>query len=74
MAVLRFFYRAQFGKGLADLREIEQWIVSESVLASGCVQNNTFSGAAKGVNRPSVTGCGEYAGETSGALSFWNLF
>ena len=35
MAVLRLFYRAQFGKSLADLREVEQRIVSESVLPRG---------------------------------------
>src|SRR5208337_5169465 len=68
MAVLRFFFRAQFGKSLADLREIEQWVVSESVLASGRVQKNAFSGAAEGVNGMAVAGCGQHTDESRRAL------
>ncbi len=69
MAVLRFLYRAEFRKGLADLREIKQGIVSESAVPSGCVQNDAFSGAAEGVNRLAVSGHGQHADESRGASS-----
>ena len=68
MAVLRLFYRAQFGKGLADLREVEQRIVSESVVASGRVQNEALSGTAEGVNRLAIAGHGQHAYESGSAF------
>src|SRR5258708_8131524 len=68
MAVVRLFYRAQFGKSLADLREVEQRIVSESVVASGRVQNEALSGAAECLNRLAVAGHGEPAYESRGAF------
>src|SRR5208282_638 len=72
MAVLGFFGCAELGKGLADLREVEQWIIPESMLAPGPIQNDAFSGAAEGVNSPAVMGRGQHADETSGALLFRN--
>src|SRR5260370_1318710 len=74
MAVVRFFFRGQLGKGFADLGKIEQWVVSETVLASGRVENDAFSRAAKGMKNPAVAGHGQDADETRGALLFWNPF
>ena len=74
MAVLRFFLRAKFGKGLSDLGEVEKWIVSESVPASRRVQNDAVGGAAKCPKRLTVAGDGEDTDETRGALFFWNPF
>ncbi len=73
MAILRLFYRAQFGKGLADLREVEQRVVSESVVASGCIQNHTLSNAAKCMNRLAVVGHGQHAYESRGAFFRGNV-
>ena len=74
MAVLSFFCWAQLSKGLADLRGVEQWIISESMLPSGRVQNDAFSGAAEGVNSMAVTGDNQHADKACGALLFWNPF
>ena len=72
MAVLRFFQGAQFGKGLADLRKIKQWIVAKSVVATGCVEDDAFGGAGKCPQGVTATGCGEDADEAGGTFRFWD--
>ncbi len=44
------------------------------MLAPGRVQNDAFGGAAENLNSLAVTGGGEHADETRGALLFWNPF
>src|SRR5450755_1910047 len=73
MAVLRFFFRTQFGERLADLREIKQWVVAESVVASGCGLNDAFGGAAESLSGVAVAGRSEHAYETRGALFGGNI-
>ena len=72
MAVLRFFFGSQFGKGLSDLRETKKGIVSKAVRALGSVEDDAFCGAAKGADGLAVARGGEDTHEASGALVWGN--
>src|ERR1700687_655874 len=74
VAVARFFFRAKFGKGLADLRKIKHMVVSEAVSSPGRFQQDAFSSAAECVQRLAVPGPSKYADEARGALCFWHPF
>jgi len=56
MTVLCFFYRTEFGKSFAYLREKEERIVTKSLLAPGCFENDTLRRAAKSANCLAVAG------------------
>ena len=74
MTVLRLFQRAQLGEGLADLREIKKWIVSESVLTPRRVQDDAFHGSAKGFDITALASHSQDADEARGAFRFRNPF
>ena len=73
MAVLRLLLCAQFGESLADLREVEQRVVSEAILASRGFQNNAFGSAAEGLECPAVFSDGDYADKPSGTVFVRNI-
>jgi len=72
MAVLGFFFCAQFGEGFADLREKEERVVPESVCSARRIEDYAFGRAAECGQGFSIAGGGEDADESSGALCFRN--
>src|SRR5271166_6571992 len=73
MAVAGLLLSREFGEGLADLGEVEEWIVAEAVAAARRAQNETFGAAVKRRQRVSIAGHRDHADEAGGALLVGNI-
>src|ERR1700730_9176113 len=74
VAVLRFFFGAEFGESLANLRKVKQRIVAEAIASARRIENYSFRLPAKGSQRFSVASGSEHAYESSGTLRWRNIF
>ena len=54
MAVIRFLFRAEFGKCFLNLRKIKQRVVPEAVPAARRIQNHSLGRPAKGCESPAI--------------------
>src|ERR1022692_3236007 len=73
VAVERFLLGAQFGEGLADLGEVEQRVIAETVRASRRAQENAFGFALKAGQCMAVAGHGDNADEPASAVFVRNV-
>src|ERR1035438_574577 len=68
VAVEGFLLGGQFGEGLADLGEVEQRVIAETVRASRRAQENAFGLALKAGQCMAVAGHGDNADEPASAV------
>src|SRR5271157_5759842 len=73
VAVFGFLFSSEFGESFANLREIEERIVTEAIAAARRPQNETFSTAEKGRQRVSIAGHRNHADKASGAILVGNI-
>ena len=73
VAVLRFFFRRQFGEGFLNGRKIKQRVIPESTRAPGRIEQQALRLAAKYIKDLPVAGDGDHAHEPGGALFGRNL-
>src|ERR1700690_2840698 len=73
MAVFSFFFGAQLGKGLADLRKIKERIVAEAVRTTRGMKNDAFRFSVEGLQSVTVAGSGDHADKPPGTVFVGNI-
>ena len=68
VAVLRFFFRRQFGEGFFNGRKIKQRVIPESTRAAGRIEQQALRLAAKYIQDFPVASDGDHAHEPGGTL------
>src|SRR4030088_266723 len=73
VAVLCFFFRAQFGEGFLNLWKVEKGIIPEAIRPTGVRQNRAFGLSTKYFQDLAVACGGNHAYESASALALRNI-